>query len=842
MASLPPPPRKRVPRGTACQPCSASRRKCDGGDPCARCAQRGQPCRNIPEPRAADGQPGLFPGAGASNGDFGYYGSDGSPPGAPPGVARPPSGVPLSSGQLPPQLPGPLPGQVPWQLPGDGFPGPSNGTFGLYGQEQPPNVARAPSGGSPQPAFGGTPPARLPSGPLDPQFSGAAVPGLPDHPASLPPLHSLPPDYAAALYPSVPPGLLPPPPVLQRSLDAALSVGVLGILHRATLDSRVAAGEDPSRASYRARFQARQLALLRGPTRAAGRMRPELRPAAAAEHHMDALLLASLAWAGASLGTRMADEGRPEAHTGMGKEETDALEAWVADELAELAAWFVAADPAAGSSGGGALGMLWREMLEGDEYGGEPQALLMTGYHRDMFDALTALFTFLWGLSALGRSADHAALAGALSARVAAMARMAEWCARGPDDERDLPAAWIRAEEKLRLVAGLTAAAIVVAELRSSPSGPSPAPLPSPGTPGVAVATPPERPTATAFDPRTIAAVEIPCHDALFEALPSALAPGAVHAYPRILRSFAGYPRRRITHGAVHGWIDLPPGSPQREAVLRGSFGRVWELGRWAFLSLVGALMARHAALRAWLHARGLEAHELDPPCGRAAELAVAAPEVLAEALARRAAFLSALADAERHLPPQLAAALDAGDGAAVRALGSAHYGPYGWPRLAAYLVWLHALHVLVRSPGDFAAVLADDPGGEAAGWLRGPGFVECAAHAVAVSRLAAAVLADPVAAPLIPQLIPVAVLRAGAVHAAVLRRLASGPEPAGLDGEVVRRLVEDTAACLGALRLGGQAWAYTRQAHRVFERIVLEGGVPTEEELDALREGKAMR
>lgn len=646
---------------------------------------------------------------------------------------------------------------------------------------------------------------------------------------------------------------------------------------------------------YRARFRSRVLALQRGsssslpalPVAAAGRLVPELRPGSTVEPHMDALLLAVIVWSGASMSSRItnsSDDG-----LSMSQQQLDALEAWIADEISEVMAWFAAV----GSTGNGisatnaGLELLWAEMTLGSSFSAgnaaatgpssppppftspelppierEAYITCMNGYHRDMFDVLVAYAMVLWTFNALGRAADHATLALTVASRITPMCRLGEWCARAPDDERDSPAAWIRAEEKVRLVAVFAASVVLSAEMRSVAIGPTSPPSPA-SVPGAA-----QDAFALSLDLRSLAAVELPCHDVLFNQLPAAIGPSAPQSYTQQIHAFAGYPRQRLTLGQAAMWMELPRGSPMREAALARSFGRVWDLGPWSFLTLVGMLMLRHAGLRAWLHARGMEAYELDLELEKDAEAGLersntvtsmgtvtsngsssidvsqARLAFLAEAKAKRSAFLEALEDAERHLPPEFKEVYDAGDGDALRKLGTSHYGARNWPRLAAYAIWLHTLHILARSPGDFVAALAETD----ERWLRGPGFVSCAAHAISVSRLAAAVMNDSkeagnAASYRMPQFVPVAVLRAGFVHALMLGKLtgALGGAAANQNDQsaaLVRQLVEDTAACLRALQLGGASWAYTRQAHRVFEKIVLQGDMPSAEELEALRTG----
>ncbi|KAI9022053.1 hypothetical protein DFJ74DRAFT_706950 [Hyaloraphidium curvatum] len=878
------PKRKRLRRGLSCASCHSGKKSCDGNSPCGRCVERGiaAACRPRDEDAVSE-RPVRAQRPVAPRSEAGDPGSpwDGRQPGYALPIPQPPMAAPLPATYPPPWLPFDAP------MMAGGFQG-MQGPVGAHGIV--PNAldrlpALAPPGipaFAPQaawtPAFAAFPdsmgsmgfpgimgsmsPSPMPMSGLSALAFAAAPERLPAPPS---PILQLPAEYAATLYPTLPPGLLPPPLVLFRAVDNFFQYGAQNLLHRATFDARVCRGESAARAAYRARFRTRLVALSRGTARPAGKLVPELRPSGALEENMDAALLVSVLWGGAKLGARLASEGKRDADTGMAPAAIDALEGWLLDEIDEVSAWFAAV----GGSTGSGLEVLWQEISNGwgssfaastpnavqNSPLGSPKSgtagslspppapfssadlpladreaheLFMSSYHRDIFDAVIALFHTGWTYQFMGNGNEFRNVLGTIALRVLPMCRLEEWFARGPDDRHDPPPVWIRAEEKLRLVALLRTGMSLYVELRSGPQYVS--------SPDVVPAGDFDYVVLIVASTRRLANLEMPCNDLTFDNLPSAVCafPGRD---PPVPVTYAGHidigVGRRLTHGDASWWMEMTLGSPQRHSALASSFGRVLALGPYTFLTLVGELMFRHIALRNWLHGHSLEPHDLDR------DRTDVPPAVLAEARARRAAFLALLSDAESHLPSPLREAYESGDGNAVRALAARHYGERHCGRLTAYLAWIHVLHILVRSPGDVAGSLVHPD----ERWLRGPEFLECSAHAIAVSRLTKAIMEVAEDSVRVPQLLPFAVLRAGFVHAMVLRRLGAGGGPVGPEGdEVVKRLVESTAACLDALKIGGSGWSYTKQAYRIFEKIVLHGLVPTEEDLEALRAGRTVR
>ena len=150
-------------------------------------------------------------------------------------------------------------------------------------------------------------------------------------------------------------------------------------------------------------------------------------------------------------------------------------------------------------------------------------------------------------------------------------------------------------------------------------------------------------------------------------------------------------------------------------------------------------------------------------------------------------------------------------------------------------MCWLHVLHILVRSPPDYIKALS----GPDSVWLQSADFVTCSAHAITVSKLIQTILRDTGNVLEFPLFLPMAVLRAGWIHALALNHIRASSNSI-LESEeterVVRLLVEDTAACLNALEFGGKLWRHAKQAYAIFAGIVLAGVFPSADELDALR------
>lgn len=687
-------------------------------------------------------------------------------------------------------------------------------------------------------------------------------------PSSVSPILLLSIDYAATLYPGLPAGLLPDPLGLLRALDAYFAYTMHNLIHRPTLEARVCRGEDPARKLYKDRFRQRILELQAAtpspgintstptPNSVGTPMSLEAFDTDRLSPYMDPMLLVAVVWAGA----RTAANADPRAPGVLDPSQLAAMESWLSKEIDEVAAWFGCIENPAidalrtemgitfvGSSPAPAATPTSNLTTASGEGGPTParnfpfmptlsatpftarqlgpsearmQKLLVTGFPGDTNERLRSFIVFIWTKFLLGDLPTAFKMVPNVS-RIFAMCRYGDPPSRPVSDSDPAPV-WMRTQERLRLVQGMTSAGVLFAELRNSVN-------PMPGSPGaVEVAVPP-------MDETRYKDLELPLNDRDFEALPP-----AVEAFPMSSteEDFSYSPllagRKTVTFGEAALWSELPRGSAQRETALDRSFGNTLELGPASLLCMISELMRRHARLRYWFAQRNLETYDLETK--RQDEVA---PEVLAEAKKRRDNFLAALEDARAHLPTELRGAYEEGDSEAMKALGRRYFGEKHWSRLHAFMVWLHVLHILIRSPRDYISALQkpDDP------WVRGEGFVECSAHAITVSRLLKSILGDSNVWR-IPVFLPVAVLRAGLIHALVLRKMATGMGERIMkpdQEDIIKSLVEDAATCLSTLQLSGGFWTHTRAAHKVLERMVMGGEDPSVEELEGLRGGRPM-